>query len=508
MNGRMVFIAFFAICAIGASLLALSRAEDGVLIRSARIGATPATVFGPDSGGASPVVVVAHGFAGSQQLMQPIALALARSGYVVVTFDFAGHGRNAAPLPGGVADLEKSTRALVAEIGEAARFARALPEAGKGFALVGHSMASDLVIRYAMENPGVDAVAALSVFGQGVTSDNPRNLLVIDGAWESPRLIDAGRRIVSSAAGGEAQERVTYGDFEKGTARRFALARGAEHIGVLYARDTLVETRDWLNGVFHRSGGDERIYARGRWLALLFSGLVALAWPASKLLPVPSARPLGLGLPWPQLWKISLAPALLTPLLLWKAPTDFLPILLGDYLVVHFAVYGLLILAGLWRQPGTSFPLRELLRGLGRVAFPAACVTAFFLFAMGWPIDAFVTSFAPVGARWAIIPIMFASVAAYLVAEEWMLRGAAPARGGYAFSKFCFVLSLAIAIALNPRRLFFLAIIAIVIILLFVIFGLVNRWVYARTNDPRVGALGAAFALAYAIAVTFPVVGP
>jgi len=87
-----------------------------------------------------------------------------------------------------------------------------------------------------------------------------------------------------------------------------------------------------------------------------------------------------------------------------------------------------------------------------------------------------------------------------------MTRGSGAARGGYAFSKVCLVLSLGIAVALNPRRLFFLIIIAIVIVILLTVYGLVGRWVYARTCDPRPGALGAAFGLAWAIVVCFPIV--
>lgn len=507
MRKILIFIAFSALFAVFLSLWKIERASEGLTIASSHVGAIPVTIFRPDSAELSSVIVIAHGFAGSQQLMFPLAITLARSGYIAVTFDFAGHGRNAEPLPGGIKDLDRSTRALVGEIGEMARFARNLPGAGDGLALVGHSMASDLVIRYAMENPGVDAVVALSVFGRDVTPQSPGNLLVVDGAWESPRLIEAGRRIVAMAAGGEAQERVTYGDIEKGAARRLVLARGAEHIGVLYSEDALVETRDWMNAVFARPGVGF-IDARGKWLALLFAGVIALAFPASRLLPVVAAQPVGLGLQWREMWKVALAPAILTPLLLWKVPTDFLPILLGDYLFVHFAVYGALLLGGLWlmrRQVGNICAPAQ---GLRRVWLPAAGVAAFYLVGMGLPLDAYVTSFAPSGARFAIVPVMFASVAIYLVAEEWMLRGLKPARGGYAFSKFCFILSLAIAVALNPRRLFFLVIIAVVIVLLFAVFGLVNRWVYSRTNDPRVGALGAALALAYAIAVTFPIVGP
>jgi hypothetical protein len=45
------------------------------------------------------------------------------------------------------------------------------------------------------------------------------------------------------------------------------------------------------------------------------------------------------------------------------------------------------------------------------------------------------------------------------------------------------------------------------IFVFFVVYGLVSRWVYARTGDPRAAALGNAAGLAWAIAVAFPVVG-
>jgi hypothetical protein len=56
------------------------------------------------------------------------------------------------------------------------------------------------------------------------------------------------------------------------------------------------------------------------------------------------------------------AAAVATPLLLWKAPTDFLPILLGDYLATHFVVWGALLWVGALWLGGTSpspLPLRE-----------------------------------------------------------------------------------------------------------------------------------------------------
>ncbi|ULO25309.1 alpha/beta hydrolase [Methylocystis sp. SB2] len=348
---RSIFFALIATGAVTLSLGGLSESEAGLVIQRLHIGETPVTVMRKSDSPPAPAIVIAHGFSGSQQLMAPIARTLARNNYVAVTFDFSGHGRNPRPMPGGLAKLETSTAALLKDIDEVVRFAQRQPWADGRVALVGHSMATDLVVRHAISDPQIAAVAAFSFFGEGVTRDQPKNLIIIDGAWESQRLIEAGVRVVSQAAGGTAQAGVTYGDIARGTGRRLAIARGVEHIGVLYSRDAMTETLNWVNAAFGRSESGY-IDARGPWLALLFAGLIALMRPLAQFLPQVSPVPLGAGLPWRRLAPIAIAPALLTPLILWKAPTDFLPILLGDYLVAHLAVYGVLIFAGLWLAQG------------------------------------------------------------------------------------------------------------------------------------------------------------
>ena len=350
-----VWIALFSIILISISTLEISHYSDGLRIERTKIGEIPMTILKPATFNRTPVVVVTHGFAGSQQMMQPMAATLARNGYVAITFDFAGHGRNPTPLSGGIVDLAESTRVLLDEIGQVVRFARTLPDYDGRLALVGHSMASELVVQYAMENPGVDAVAALSLFGRAVTPQSPRNLIVIDGAWEPSVLKDAALRIVSEAAGKQARERVTYGDFATGAARRYAYAAGAEHIGVIYSLDGLSETLDWMNAAFAGRSHDF-IDRRGKWLALLLIGSIALARVACEFLPRVGAFSADEGHSVKQLAAICFVATIATPLVLWKAPTDFLPILLGDYLAAHFAVYGGVLWLGLWltsgRKPG------------------------------------------------------------------------------------------------------------------------------------------------------------
>lgn len=530
-------VALAALAAILVGAWRLEGATDGLLVQHGRAGAVPITTFAPQAGGPAPVVVIAHGFAGSQQLMLPFAVTLARNGYLAVTFDFPGHGRNPEPLRGGLADNDARNDVLTAALGDVVAYARALPRSDGSVALLGHSMASDIVVRYAQAHPEIAATVAVSPFSPGVTPSSPRNLLVIIGALEPAMLIDEGRRVVGQAALGPAEERTTYGSFADGTARRLTLSGGVEHIGVLYSRQSMAEALDWMNQVFGRSGSGF-LDGRAPWLGLLYLGLLALGWPLAGLLPRVASAPLardrsgwnhpereslaqrtldpdlpdhsqgdaslGAGLRWRQLLPVAVLPALLTPLILWKLPTDFLPILLGDYLASHYAIYGALTGLGLWltRRPR---PMAHV-SGWAFVA-AAAALAGYCILAIGLPLDRYVTSFLLPPGR---VPVMLAVLAGTLpfaVADEWLTRGAAAARGGYAFTKLCFLVSLALAIALNPPRLFFLIIILPVILVFLVVYGLFSTWAYRRTRHPLVGALATALAFAWAIAAVFPLVG-
>jgi hypothetical protein len=304
---------------------------------------------------------------------------------------------------------------------------------------------------------------------------------------------------------------VTYGSFRAGTARRAAFAPGVEHIGVLLSRTGLTEALDWLNAVFGvqppGSGRGAFVDARGPWLGLLFLGLTVLGRPLCELLPRVANRPLGASLPWRSLLPLALGPAILTPLILWKMPTDFLHV--GDYLALHFALYGLLTGSGLmilrWRtrpEPGPAASLGA--ASLGAAAASIAGVALYTTGIFGLALDTFVTSFVPGHGRLLLVPALLVGTLPYFIADEWLTRGASAPRGSYLVTKICFLLSLALAVAFNMQKLFFLVIIVPVILVLFVISGLFSGWVYRRTNHPLVGAIANAVALSWAVAATLP----
>ncbi len=499
---RHLVLASLALAAIALALVKLNAATRGLFVTTLDIAGTPATVFRPHDNKPAPVVVIAHGFAGSRELMQPFAITLARNGYVAITFDFLGHGKNPHPLRGSITQADGASKALVDQLDTVVAYARAAPGGDGRVALLGHSMASDIVVREAMAHPDIAATVAVSMFAPDLTATAPRDLLVIVGALEPQVLKDQGLKAVAMAARGPVEPRHTYGSLADGTARRVSFSAGVEHIGVLYSEDSVREALDWLNAVFDHHGSGY-LQVRGRWLGLLFLGLVVLARPVLGLLPPVTAQPRGAGLRWRRLAPVAIAPAILTPLILWKAPTHVLPLLLGDYLAAHFLVYGLLTAAGLWlvreRGPQVDASISAPRFALGVVVLAFYSIPIF-----GWPIDSFVASFRPIPARVPLILAMLVGTLPYVLADEWLTRGVGAPRGTYAFTKLCFLVSLVIAVALNLEKLFFLIIIAAVILLFFVIYGLFSAWTYRATRHPLVGGLSNALAFAWAIAVTFP----
>jgi len=499
------WIALLAALAIATALWNLHGAARGLHVAALDLDGTPATVYRPEGDPPAPVVVIAHGFAGSQQLMQSFALDFARNGYTAVTFDFPGHGRNARPLAGSLTELDGATRTLVASLAGVAREARGL---GDGrIAVLGHSMATDIVVRYAESDPEVAGTIAVSMFSPAVTATAPRNLLVITGDWEGTLKREALRAVGLATAPAPAQPGVTYGDPAAGTGRRFAISPHVEHVSVLYSQASSREAIAWLDQCFGIARTlPLRLAARGPWILLLVAGIALLARSLAQRLPLVARPHAGAARGWRRLWLPLLVPMLATPLLLRVLPTRFLPVVVGDYLATHFALYGLLPALGLYvtRRRGAARPPPLATRlPLAAAAF---AMTAFGLVALAWPIDRYVTSFMPGPGRVVLTLAMLAGTLAYFLGDEWLTRGEGAARGGYLASKLAFLLSLAGAVALDFERLFFLVIIVPVMVLFFLVHGLFSHWAYRQTGHPFVAGFANAIAFAWAIGVTFPLV--
>lgn len=459
-------------------------------------GGTPATVWRRPGAGPAPVVVILHGFAGSRQLMEGFAITLARAGYLAVVHDLEGHGRNPVPMSGDVTRVDGTTRLLMDEARRVADAALALPGADGRLGWLGHSMASDIVVRLGIADGRTGAVVGVSMFSPAVTATEPGNLLAVAGAWEG-RLAEEALRVVQmiDPAAGLAQ---TVGDPLAGTGRRGVLAPGVEHVGVLYAPTTLREARDWLDAAFGRQSGGP-VPARGGWIVLALVAAVGLMWPMARALP---AGPAPAPVPGRVLWGALGLAVVVPPLVLWPVQTRVLPVLVADYLALHLLAMGLLALAVMARA--------GLLRGLFRAGAVAMGMglAAVLILGFGGLLDRHVANFWPHPGRAAVILALAAGAVAWMLADQVLTEAGRAGWWRVLAVRGGLLVSLGLAVALQFERLFFLILILPIILLFLCLFGTVAGWVGRRTGAPLAGGLGLGLMLAWSLGVTFPMFAP
>ena len=480
----LVFV--IALACILVSLVRLEGARSGIEISNTAAGTTPVRVYAaPQADG--PLVVVAHGFAGSLQLMEAYALTLARAGYRVFSFDFEGHGRNPVPMSGDVTKIEGTTQLLIEETQRVIDLG--LSETGWDgpVALLGHSMATDVIARTALADPRVGPVVGISMFSQAVSAQAPETLLMVTGEWE-PMLRDAAVEAIGLIKEGAVEgETVSAGDIT----RRAVVAPKVEHVGVLYSPTGLREAVTWLELAYGRSS-DVNPAVTGGWIALLLGAVVAMAWALAAFLPQIVRR--RAPLPGKHLLMASGVPAVVAPLTAMWVEISALPVLVADYLMVHLLIYGAVQLA-LLRYFKVPFG------HIGWVGLAALLIWG--LGAFGLALDRYAANFTPNGTRWAIIAVLAVGTVPFMVADALTTAGGRAPFWHRMVARTAFFASLAAAVALDFEGLFFLIIILPVIMMFFIVYGLMGRWV-AQHSGPLAAGLGLGVILAWSLGVTFP----
>ncbi|PDW01140.1 alpha/beta hydrolase [Candidatus Chloroploca asiatica] len=511
------------IAAMAGGLMQLWLPHQQLHTEQLRLGTLPVRmVTDPRTDADAPAVLIAHGFAASHQIMLPFAVTLAHAGYRVYLLDFPGHGQNPTPLRGDMTDREGRHRQLRTALDEVMALARTRGATEIG--LLGHSMGSEVVVRYAQEHPGITAVVGVSLVYGEISATSPPNLLVITGALE-PGLHPLAQHVADTAAGGSGTRDTTYGNFVDGTARRVVFAPGVEHIGVLFSPISMARALAWFQQAMPVASPTPEPYLDNRapWLGMTLLGASLLFLPLAQIIarlrpaPCRDARP-ALRHWW---WGTALVPALIAPIAVRLFPTgDWLPILVGGPLALHFAVYGLTTLIGVGvlvrrsQQPSTvsgSAALPVLLqpdrrwRDLLVISAAALLIIGYVLLSFGLPIHTFVLNYVPPVTRLPTVAAIIALMLPYFLADEWLTRGPWAPRGAYVITKLVLIASLALAIALNAQ-LFFLVLIAPLFGAYFLIYGLFSWIVFQRAGTPLIGALSNSVIFAWIVAVTFPLV--
>ena len=470
------------------SILMLERDRAGLVIYNISIGTTPAVFYQlPDSTG--PVVVVAHGFAGSIQLMQAYSLTLARAGYRVVAFDFEGHGKNTVPMSGDVNSIDGTTALLITQTRDVIAASRALAGVSE-IALLGHSMATDIIIRAAeaeaVEGNPVNTIVAISMFSEAVTDQFPKNMLIISGSWERflrGAALDAVRLLKSDALEGErvVSEQIT---------RRALIAPNVEHVGVLFSATAIDEARLWLDDVFGRSSEVGRNIS-WIWILSLFAGVVMLLRPITRLIPKKNSNR---AISMRRLRLAIFLPAIFTPLVVTSVYVNFMPVLVADYLMIHMALYGVLqiTLLGVWPSV------------LARPSWLALCVILVWgIVLFGFASDRYAASFFPTPQRIFIILALTIGTIPVMIADAYATNAGYGSIWARIFSRVALISSLVAAAIINPYELTFIILVLPVLILFFLVHGAMGRWIGQRAGANSAG-LGLGICLAWALGVSFP----
>ncbi|MCH2163404.1 MAG: alpha/beta hydrolase [Marinovum sp.] len=474
---------------IGASLWRLESSASHIDTQELWVGETPVTLYGlPGARAPAPLAVVAHGFGGSRQMMSQISVSLADRGFVVASFDFPGHGRSRARMSRDITRVEGTTAQLVATTNIIANAMRARSDTSDAVVLVGHSMATDVVIRAAALRDDVAAVAAISMYSPAVSDTHPKRLLMVSGAFEGhlrTAALDALNLIDASASEGET---AVSGDISR---RAFA-APMVGHVGVLYEASALQEITDWLGeavGLNQRAALDLTGWISG----LLIMALAVLAWPLSRVLPkqrqsciVISGRVFWLAIFTPILPAVSTALVPIQPL---AGAAAF------GTIAVILAVWGVVQIGTLW-WAGVRMTRLDALGSVSYLAY--ALVFALVL-------DNYSAAFLPTGVR---APVFFALILASapaMVADTLLMAGAPLWQR--ALARIALLIAFAGAMSLAPTDFGISFTVLPVLVLFFAVFGSMGRWVMVR-RGPGAAALGKSVALAWSLAASTPIFMP
>ena len=254
----------------------LETADSGLVVTNTNVEGLPITLISPDVDDSAkrPLVLIGHGVAGSRVIMRGYAFTFAHAGYNVALWDFAGHGSNPNPM-----SEERDENTLVADADAARTAAQVNGFAVDRTAVLGHSMGSGMALSYGIVHPETMATIAVSPVSRTVTTDLPRNLLLLAEGMDQ-RFVENAEELLQQAGG-------PGGDPQAGTARRMEVIPGVEHITILFSSTAQQSARRWLDDTFGpQPGASDFTDRRMMWYLLGLVGTLLFFWSLSPLINI------------------------------------------------------------------------------------------------------------------------------------------------------------------------------------------------------------------------------
>ena len=280
-NKRMLLLAiFFSIFVVGTILIFITplsikityglttETEDGVTIVF--------NVFEPKNGvNPKKAVIIGHGGMATKEFLKGYAIELAAAGFVVVNFDFRGHGQS-----GGELDIEL----LINDVKAIVQYLNESPDIDIGnLTYIGYSVGG---------YPGVQIVKNYTEFkcfigmgtglpreeylpGYVVRANETRklNVLMIQARFDEAISLDelkGGMAFRLNMNATDIDVNKLYGSFEDGNASKIYLDDNSDHLLLSWDETFIRQARDWVINTFPDVRAvDENFYANSRGLILI-----------------------------------------------------------------------------------------------------------------------------------------------------------------------------------------------------------------------------------------------
>jgi len=456
------------------------------------VGDTPITLTFKDNTKNNGIVFLAHGFAGSTSFMRPIAVALAEAGYLTVRFDFLGHGRHPLPYSGDITTIAGATKKFVNQTNEV--ISHYLAKYDHSFSMIiGHSMASDIIIRSASYDTRLNSAVAISAYTDALESDKPKNVLILNGQWE-PQLRTKSLEILKSIGITNPNEGQTYGSLIDNTVRKVEFIKNADHVGVLYSIRTQKELLDWVN--FLNKGRQAFIgnYI-GIWTGILFFSIFFLVLVLVKFLDHNTSTKYRFS--YIRFFSLNILACALSPLILFYYQINFVEYPAHNHLINQMILISIILFF--------SVPSAQIKVLPTSFNFPLfAVLTILFCILFGSVLDSYVSSFLLSGTR---VPLFFfcliGSVPLMVLMQIYYDNYSNGWIVGNIFKLFLIV-SLSTSILLDISQLFIIGYAIILFLAFALIFGFLANMVTRKyTNTLSVG-LANGIALAWTFSTALP----
>jgi hypothetical protein len=242
-----------------------------------------------------PTIMLWHGVSSSKELVEMLAMELARHGIAALSFDSGGFGESYPRAFSADENLDDARVVFAYVKQHPERFDPA--RLGMG----GHSMGAATAIAFASETIDAAKIRVTLDLGMSaeVTPTLPANLFMGIGLYEEFHTPDAMREMLQLATGEATKEFQLKGDFKKGSARKLVISPTSNHL-IEPFDPTLIQTAvEWSIKAFDLPVKTIYLtmpFVMWGWLLTLFGTILSVGYGVipfsrNKATPIPK-RPL------------------------------------------------------------------------------------------------------------------------------------------------------------------------------------------------------------------------